>query len=80
MERMDMAHVLMVRAIGNRLFLAPLEEAKIHRILDIGTGTGICKDLPGFIPFDKWLIQMQGRWKWLTYFQTQKYVESKSSK
>lgn len=42
-ERLDMAHAMMVRAIGNRLFLAPIEKNKVHEILDIGTGTGICK-------------------------------------
>ncbi|KXH48433.1 methyltransferase [Colletotrichum simmondsii] len=41
MERLDMAHAMMVRAIGSKLWLAPLAREKIHRILDIGTGTGI---------------------------------------
>ncbi|KAI3554009.1 UMTA methyltransferase [Colletotrichum abscissum] len=41
MERMDMCHSMMTRAIGNRLFLAPLERSKIHAVLDVGTGTGI---------------------------------------
>ncbi|TQN64342.1 Secondary metabolism regulator LAE1, partial [Colletotrichum shisoi] len=40
-ERLDMAHAMMVRAIGNRLFLAPIEKDKVHEILDVGTGTGI---------------------------------------
>ncbi|KAK1721474.1 hypothetical protein CaCOL14_011923 [Colletotrichum acutatum] len=41
MERLDMAHAMMVRAIGSKLWLAPLSKEKVHRILDIGTGTGI---------------------------------------
>ncbi|KAK1710754.1 TAM domain methyltransferase [Colletotrichum lupini] len=41
MERLDMAHAMMVRAIGSKLWLAPLAKEKVHRILDIGTGTGI---------------------------------------
>ncbi|OHE98492.1 UMTA methyltransferase [Colletotrichum orchidophilum] len=38
-ERIDMCHALMVKAIGSKLYLAPLEEPKVHRIFDIGTGT-----------------------------------------
>ncbi|KAI8159384.1 hypothetical protein K4K49_002218 [Colletotrichum sp. SAR 10_70] len=40
-DRLDMAHAMMVKAIGNRLFLAPLDRRNVKRILDIGTGTGI---------------------------------------
>ncbi|KAF6802823.1 umta methyltransferase family protein, partial [Colletotrichum musicola] len=41
MDRLDLTHALTVRAIGNRLFLAPIEKEKVHKILDVGTGTGI---------------------------------------
>ncbi|KAF6791694.1 UMTA methyltransferase family protein [Colletotrichum sojae] len=40
-ERLDMAHALITRVIGNKLYLAPVDISKTHRILDIGTGTGI---------------------------------------
>ncbi|KAF4935954.1 Secondary metabolism regulator LAE1 [Colletotrichum fructicola] len=40
-DRLDMAHALVTRVIGNKLYLAPVETPKVHRILDIGTGTGI---------------------------------------
>lgn len=32
----------MVRSLGGRLYLAPIDETKVHKILDIGTGTGTC--------------------------------------
>jgi len=32
----------MAKGIGEKLYLAPIEGDKLHRILDIGTGTGIC--------------------------------------
>ncbi|KAL2879737.1 hypothetical protein SGCOL_004779 [Colletotrichum sp. CLE4] len=40
-DRLDLTHTVMVKTIGNNLFLAPVDEAKTHCILDIGTGTGI---------------------------------------
>ncbi|OLN96145.1 Malonyl-[acyl-carrier protein] O-methyltransferase 1-like protein 3 [Colletotrichum chlorophyti] len=41
MDRLDIAHAMIYKSIGNRLYLAPLEKEKIHSILDVGTGTGI---------------------------------------
>ncbi|KAK1706962.1 methyltransferase domain-containing protein [Colletotrichum acutatum] len=41
MERLDICHALLVKTIGNKLFLAPIDKAKTLRILDVGTGTGI---------------------------------------
>ncbi|KAF6828172.1 hypothetical protein CPLU01_08651 [Colletotrichum plurivorum] len=41
MDRLDFCHALFVKTIGDKLFLAPIEESKTHRILDVGTGTGI---------------------------------------
>ncbi|KAK4151117.1 S-adenosyl-L-methionine-dependent methyltransferase [Chaetomidium leptoderma] len=40
-ERLDLSHAVMTKAIGDKLFLAPLNMDKVHRVLDIGTGTGI---------------------------------------
>jgi len=39
-DRYDMMHQLLVTAMGDKHFLAPLNQ-DISRILDIGTGTGI---------------------------------------
>ena len=43
MDRLDLMHAILVKALGQKLFLAPLEASKVHRALDLGTGTGICK-------------------------------------
>ncbi|ROT35342.1 S-adenosyl-L-methionine-dependent methyltransferase [Sodiomyces alkalinus F11] len=40
-DRLDLAHLMNVKAIGNKLYLAPLDAARVQRILDLGTGTGI---------------------------------------
>ncbi|KAK1479787.1 methyltransferase domain-containing protein [Colletotrichum tamarilloi] len=42
-------HTVMVKIIGNTLFLAPFDETKTHRILDIGTGTG-ATEMGDFFP------------------------------
>jgi len=41
-ERLFLLHEIMTRTIGG-LYLAPIDKDSSHRILDIGTGTGICK-------------------------------------
>ncbi|KAK5657495.1 hypothetical protein OQA88_3067 [Cercophora sp. LCS_1] len=41
LDRLDLAHAVMVKTIDDRLFLAPIDPNKMDRILDIGTGTGI---------------------------------------
>ena len=35
----------MTKGIGNQLFLAPVDLNKPARVLDIGTGTGVCEYL-----------------------------------
>ncbi|KAL1876834.1 hypothetical protein VTK73DRAFT_9136 [Phialemonium thermophilum] len=41
LDRLDLTHALMTKGIGEKLYLAPIDGSKLHRILDIGTGTGI---------------------------------------
>ena len=36
-------HAVFVKALGQKLYLAPLDPAKTHHALDLGTGTGICE-------------------------------------
>ncbi|KAK2004877.1 TAM domain methyltransferase [Colletotrichum falcatum] len=40
MDRLDLSHSMVVKTTGD-LFLAPVDKDKTHRILDVGTGTGI---------------------------------------
>ena len=40
--RLDLTHLVMIKTVGEEQFLAPIDENKVHRVLDIGTGTGIC--------------------------------------
>lgn len=42
-DRLDLFHSMVVKTIGYRLFLAPVDPGRTHRILDVGTGTGICE-------------------------------------
>ena len=41
LDRLDLIHQMMKIAIRDKLHLAPLEQDKPMKILDIGTGTGI---------------------------------------
>lgn len=41
-QRLDLTHVLVSKAIGDVIYKAPIDETKPLRILDVGTGTGIC--------------------------------------
>ncbi len=45
MERLLLLHDIVTRLIGG-LYLAPVDRAKTKRILDIGTGTGVCECKP----------------------------------
>lgn len=41
-ERLDLQHHMYYLTLGGKLFVAPIpEEQKLHRVLDLGTGTGI---------------------------------------
>lgn len=39
-QRLDVVYHIMVRMMGGRLWLAPVDEDKVQYALDIGTGTG----------------------------------------
>jgi SAM-dependent methyltransferase len=40
-DRLDLYHYLFLRFLGGELYTAPLDRANVHRVLDVGTGTGI---------------------------------------
>lgn len=42
LERLDLTHSMITIGTGDKLFHSPIEESKVHRILDVGTGTGLC--------------------------------------
>ncbi|KAB2575729.1 Methyltransferase type 11 [Lasiodiplodia theobromae] len=41
LDRLDICHHIIVRRCGDKLHLAPIDPRTTHRILDIGTGTGV---------------------------------------
>ena len=40
-ERLDIAHFLFKKALGDKLYFAPIKTGGALKILDVGTGTGI---------------------------------------
>ena len=41
-----MMNAIFKMVIGSKAFLAPVDTGKIQRVLDMGTGTGICRTFP----------------------------------
>ncbi|KAN0088992.1 S-adenosyl-L-methionine-dependent methyltransferase [Hyaloscypha variabilis] len=40
-DRLDLQHHLFQLMFGGKIFTAPIDRTKLHRVLDVGTGTGI---------------------------------------
>ncbi|KAL0930848.1 uncharacterized protein CTRU02_213583 [Colletotrichum truncatum] len=40
-DRLDFTHTLILKTLGGKLYMAPLETHKVQRVLDSGTGSGI---------------------------------------
>lgn len=70
MDRLDLNHALMTKVIGDRLYLAPLVGNDLHRVLDIGTGTGICTLTLAQGPLFLADAPLQGLLRWATPTQT----------
>ncbi|KAG6068892.1 hypothetical protein E4U16_007817 [Claviceps sp. LM84 group G4] len=43
LESVELCHQYLTLLFDGQLYLAPLEEDKIHRVLDVGTGSGECE-------------------------------------
>ncbi|KAI8316420.1 Secondary metabolism regulator LAE1 [Colletotrichum sp. SAR11_59] len=46
LDRLDFNSSFLIKLTENKLYHAPLQEDKVHRILDVGTGTGISRVPP----------------------------------
>ena len=42
LDRLDYLNEILHMVVGDKLFLAPIDPSKVHRVLDVGTGTGVC--------------------------------------
>lgn len=73
--RLDLLHEVTTKRIGNKMFLAPVDGSRISRILDMGTGTGICASR-SLVVRESWagLMKTQGRWKLRIAFPMPKSV------
>ncbi|KAJ0382152.1 hypothetical protein COL922a_013126 [Colletotrichum nupharicola] len=52
LDRLDFNASFLTKLTQNQLHHAPLEQGKVHRILDIGTGTGIFARVPPNVKFE----------------------------
>lgn len=76
MNRLDLTHYMMVKGLSDKLYLAPIEGDKMQRILDIGTGTGICMfiSLSAMNERSFVLTRRKGRSTWATSFLAPRYA------
>lgn len=75
MIRLDLLHEVMTKRMDNKMFLAPVDGSRISRILDMGTGTGICGSRsPAVKSHGLRLTKTQGQWKLRIAFPMPKSV------